>query len=155
MNFLVHLNRSQECHLMKLWIGGTTTLTCMHLNFHITCLLRTSGSLIRFIDHDMFMKFHGGGVGHKATNTHTSNFHQDFPENNPASSSAADLNSISNVPIDNEEAQLIEEEDYRYSIEHSEGEGEGEGEEMDDMGAEDGETLGNMDNLEAEGYSKL
>jgi hypothetical protein len=97
------------------------------------CLLKPD---FRFVDRDMFMRFHSGGVGHKATNTFTSDF---YPENNPASSNAADLDGVSlaDVSIDDEEAWLMEEEDYGYSIEDNEDEGEDE--EVDDMGAEDRE----------------
>jgi len=35
----------------------------------------------RFVDRDMFMRFRGGGVGHKATNSFTTAFCQDAQEN--------------------------------------------------------------------------
>ena len=93
------------------------------------------------------MRFRGGGVGHKATNT---SIFQDNPENNVADDVAT---IVDDVVIDDEDARLIEEEDYGYSIE--DGEDAGEDEEVDDMGAEDGEEPWDMDDLEAEGYGAL
>ena len=95
------------------------------------------------------MRFHGGGVGHKATNTFRSTVYQDAPENN-----LADIDTTAeNAVFDSEDAQLAEEEDYGYSIEDDEDEGDGE--EVDDMGAEDGEEPWDINDLEAEGYGEL
>jgi len=101
----------------------------------------------------MFMRFHGGGVGHKATNTIRSTVYQDAPENNPAASTSDIDTTAENAVIDNEDARLAEEEDYGYSVEDDEDEGDDEG--MDDMGAEDGEEPWDMNDLEAEGYGEL
>ena len=97
----------------------------------------------------MFMRFHGGGVGHKATNTFRSTISQDAPDNNPADIDTTAENAV----IDNEDARLAEEEDYGYSFEDDEDEGDDE--ELDDMGAEDGEEPWDMNDLEAEGYGEL
>jgi hypothetical protein len=108
-------------------------------------------SNFRFVDRDMFMRFHGGGVGHMATNTFRSTVYQD---NNPAASTNdVDTSTAENAVIDNEDARLAEEEDYGYSIEDDEDEGDDE--EVDDMGAEDGEEPWDMNDLEAEGYGEL
>jgi hypothetical protein len=100
------------------------------------------------------MRFRGGGVGHKATNTHTSIL-QDTLENNPAAS-INDVATAVNIVIDSDEldARLVEEEDYGYSVGDG-SEDENEDEEVDDMGAEDGEEPWDMDDLEAEGYGAL
>lgn len=46
---------------------------------HRICLLPSSNSfiLIRFVDRDMFMRFRGGGVGHKSTRKETNRFLSD------------------------------------------------------------------------------
>lgn len=96
------------------------------------------------------MRFHGGGVGHKATNRST--VYQDARENNP--NDVDTVSTTENAVIDNEDARLVEEEDYGYLVEDDDDD-EGDDEEVDDMGAEDGEEPWDMNDLEAEGYGKL
>ena len=100
----------------------------------------------------MFIRFRGGGVGHKATSTRTSIFQIDNPE-----TVAASINDVAMMVdydvTDDEDAQIAEEEDYGYSFESDEEECEDE--EVDDMGAEDGEEPWDMDDLVAEGYGEL
>jgi len=98
----------------------------------------------------MFMRFRGGGVGHKATNTsdtqnfndsnHGDNFDDVVPEHQPSDPDS--------------DVQEGEEEDYGYNIE-SDSEAEGGVSEDDDMGAEDGEEPWEMGDLQAEGFDEL
>ena len=108
----------------------------------------------RFVDRDMFMRFLGGGVGHKATNALTIHLRHEVPGNNPTSSTTDDVaDYVAHYPGDED----TEEKDYGYCIDDSDSEDEDadEGIEGDDMGAEDGEEPWDMSVVEAEGYDEL
>jgi len=110
--------------------------------------------LARFVDRDMFMRFFGAGIGHKATNKYTETFRKDVRAMANAMQSNTDPIVDSDLQIpDSEEAQLAEEQDYGYEIS-----GESEDEVEDDgadLGAEDGEEPWDMDDIQAEGYDDL
>ena len=97
----------------------------------------------RFVDCDIFMRFHGGRVEHKATNSFTAAFCQDVQENTRPANGDIQVQFAGNE--DNKEARLMEEEDYSYYIGNNGNEDEKDLEEtVNSMGAED-----------AEGYSEL
>ena len=113
--------------------------------------------LSRFVDRDMFMRFFGAGIGHKATNKYTDDaFRKDVLAMANATQSNTDPIVDSDLQIpDSEEAQLAEEQDYGYEID---GELESEDDVEDDgadLGAEDGEEPWDVDDLQAEGYDDL
>ena len=106
----------------------------------------------RFADHDLFMHFHGGSVGHKATNSFTQLF-----ESQGESGDASDGNNddvSEHQPGDLEEAQEQEEEDYEYKI-RSGSKGEDGGSDDEEMGPEDREEPWEMGDLQAEGFDEL
>ena len=108
----------------------------------------------RFVDRDMFMRFRGGGVGHKATNSFTTAFCQDAQENTRPANEDIQVQFAGDE--DDEEARLMVEEDYGYYIGNNGDEDEEDLEEtVNSMGAEDGEEPWEMDDLEAEGYGEL
>lgn len=113
--------------------------------------------LSRFVDCDMFMRFFGAGIGHKATYKYTGAFRKDML----AMASVVQLNAdtfIDHLGIPLEEDLLAEEQDYGYEIgggsEDEEGLDECEGDAAD-LGAEDGEKPWDVDDLHAEGYDEL
>lgn len=110
--------------------------------------------LSRFVDRDMFMRFFGAGIGHKATNKYTDAFRKDVLAMANATQSNTDPIVDSDLQIpDSEEAQLAEEQDYGYEIDdESEDDVEDDGA---DLGAEDGEEPWEVDDLQAEGYDDL
>ncbi len=103
----------------------------------------------------MFVRFLGGGVGHKATNALTIHLHHKVPGNNPASSTTDNVaDYVAHYPGDKD----AEEKNYGYCIDDSDLEDEGDRDkdiEGDDMGAEDGEEPWEMSAVEAEGYDEL
>ena len=108
--------------------------------------------LARFVDRDMFMRFFGAGIGHKATNKYTEAFRKDVQVMANATQSNTDPIVDLQIP-DSEEAKLAEEQDYGYEIDgESEDEVENDGA---DLGAEDGEEPWDMDDMQAEGYDDL
>ena len=117
--------------------------------------------ILRFVDRDMFMRFLGGGIGHKATDhlqqrtptcvhDETSDPHDDDEDIIPHN--AQDHTQVEGDDVldgDLEEVETDEEADYGYADilesegESSEGEGEGEGE-----GEDEEETDANEDDDE-------
>jgi hypothetical protein len=98
----------------------------------------------RFVDRDMFMRFRGGGVGHRATREHTEPMSQD-----------ADTT----IPDENEENFEDESlgdgdqlEDDEMSSESDIGEGDLD-EAEDEFDGEDGEEPWGIDEYTAEGYA--
>jgi hypothetical protein len=113
--------------------------------------------LSRFVDRDMFMRFFGAGIGHKATYKYTGAFRKDVL----AMASVTELNPdtfVNHLGIPREEDLLAEEQDYGYEIGSGSEDEEGLDEhEFDaaDLGAEDGEEPWDEDDLHAEGYDEL
>ncbi|KAF8815986.1 hypothetical protein BYT27DRAFT_7185715 [Phlegmacium glaucopus] len=109
-----------------------------------------------FVDHDMVMRFMGGGVGHKATNAFTQAFAREAQNlsTNPEVDDDS-LNSLDeNYGDDLEDsAGDAEEDDYGYVIDSEVEESNGEDREEDeDIG---GEEPWEMDDVQAEGFDDL
>ncbi len=103
----------------------------------------------------MVMRFMGGGIGHKSTNTFTQKFAHDarnFSTNSVDDDLLEDENDSEGE--DFEEAEGVEEENYGYVIE-SEAEEGAEEEEEEDLGGEDGEEPWEMGDIQAEGFDDL
>lgn len=98
----------------------------------------------RFVDRDMFMRFRGGGIGHKSTQERTQVFEQQShvlpPEDDEIVVDGIDSE---------EEPEESEEENYD---ELSSGD---EGRDDEIGGGEDGEEPWDEDDLEAEGYARF
>jgi hypothetical protein len=93
----------------------------------------------------MFMRFQGGGVGHKATHKHTESMSQE-----------ADT-TIPNKMEDNFEESLGNREqleDYETGSESNMEEGDEDGDE-DEFDVEDGEETWGIDEYTAEGYAHI
>lgn len=118
-------------------------------------------TLSRFVDRDMFMRFLGAGIGHKATNRYTAALRNDAlaMANVMQPSTGTVFEDLRlGVPIpDGADALLEEEQDYGYELgSDSESEDdEGLDEEDGDLGAEDGEEPWDVDDLHALGYDEL
>jgi len=106
----------------------------------------------RFADCDLFMRFHGGGVGHKATNSFTQLFESQGESGDASDGNDDDVSE--HQPGDPEEVQEQEEEDYGYRI-GSGSEGEDGGSDDEEMGPEDGEEPWEMGDLQAKGFDDL
>jgi hypothetical protein len=102
----------------------------------------------------MFMRFRGGGVGHKATNTSTQNFQSQAAASDSNHGDNFDDVVPEHQPSDPDDVQDGEEGDYGYMI-ASDSEAEGGDSEDDDLGAEDGEEPWEMGDLQAEGFDDL
>ena len=103
----------------------------------------------RFVDRDMFMRFRGGGVGHKATREHTEHMSQEadttIPDKNEDKFEEYEF-------LDNEE----EDDEYESSSssESDIGEGDSDHDEVeDDFDGEDGDEPWGIDEYTAEGYA--
>jgi hypothetical protein len=115
--------------------------------------------LSRFVDRDMFMRFFGAGIGHKATYKYTGAFREDVLAMASVTQSNTDT-FVNHLGIPREEDVLAEEQDYGYEIgsgsEDEEGLDEHDSEgDAADLGAEDGEEPWDVDDLHAEGYDEL
>lgn len=100
------------------------------------------------------MRFMGGGIGHKSTNTFTQGFADEARNISTYSVDDDPLEDENNSEgEDFEEAEGMEEENYGYVIE-SEAE-EGAEEEEEDLGGEDGEEPWEMGDVQAEGFDDL
>ena len=100
------------------------------------------------------MLFRGGGVGHKATNTSTQNFQSQAAASDSNHGDNFDDVVPEHQPSDPDDVQDGEEEDYGYKI-VSDSEDEDGDSEDGNMGAEDGEELWEMGDLQAEGFDEL
>ena len=121
----------------------------------------SEGHYDRFVDRDMFMRFFGGSIGHKATNKYTAALREDaLAMVNAQSTSAASAIVEDEVQVvdelESEEARLAEKSDYGYEL-GSDAEDEDYVSDDNDanLGAEDGEEPWEMDDLHAEGYDEL
>jgi len=118
--------------------------------------------LSRFVDRDMFMRFLGGGVGHKATNPFTASMAREArgstatANDNAAEPSANNDENDNDAGIDSDDDDLeAEEMDYGYRSDTSEEDEEEEEEEEDNLGGEDGEEPWEMDDVQAEGFDEM
>jgi hypothetical protein len=82
-----------------------------------------SSFLSRFVDRDMFMRFMGAGIGHKATNEYTAALRNDVLAMAKATLTQPDTNFVNPQIPDSEDALLAEEQDYGYEL-GSESEGD-------------------------------
>jgi hypothetical protein len=108
---------------------------------------RLSSRIPRFVDRDMFMRFRGGGVGHRATGEHTEHMSQE-----------ADMT----IPDENEDEDHFEEaeslndgerlEDDEWSSDSDIGEGDDD-EVEDKFEGEDGQEPWGIDEYTTEGYA--
>jgi hypothetical protein len=104
----------------------------------------------------MFMRFFGGGIGHKATYNYTAALRADaLAMVNTYSTSAAFavVDDELHVVPESEEDLLAERDDYGYEL--GEEESNDEDDDIANLGAEDGEEPWAMDDLQAEGYDEL
>lgn len=103
----------------------------------------------RFVDRDMFMRFRGGGIGHKSTQERTRVFEQSHilpPEDDEVVDSDG-VDSEEETEGSEEENDEVEDEDFS---------GDEAGPGGDEMGGgEDGEEPWDVDEIEAEGYAQL
>ncbi|KDR76734.1 hypothetical protein GALMADRAFT_225666 [Galerina marginata CBS 339.88] len=114
-----------------------------------------------FVDRDMFVRFLGGGVGHKATNTYTSGLRPEFDSASSFEMDCGEDDGPDMADVDEEEKDEdevdSEDEDWGYKSGESDSEEE-EGEdswEDDESGAEDGEEPWGMTDGEAVGYAEF
>src|SRR6266511_796682 len=103
----------------------------------------------------MFMRFRGGGVGHKATNTSTQHFQSQMTDSNLGHGNLNDDEVPEHQPGDPDEVEEGEEEDYGYKIVSDSEDEDGGDSEDGDMGAEDGEEPWEMGDLQAKGFDEL
>jgi hypothetical protein len=101
----------------------------------------------------MMMRYMGGGIGHKATNTFTQvfareaqNFLTNRIDGEPQEDDARELS------LREETGDSDGEEDYGYVIESESEEGD---EEEEELGGEDGEEPWEMDDIQAERFDEL
>jgi hypothetical protein len=107
-----------------------------------------SSQFARFVDRDMFMRFRGGGVGHRATREHTE------PMSQEADTTIPDKNedNFEDELLDDGEDSEWEDDELESSSESDIGEGEHD-EDEDDFDGEDGEEPWGVDEYTAEGYA--
>jgi hypothetical protein len=98
----------------------------------------------RFVDRDMFMRFRGGGIGHKSTQERTRVFEQQSHVLPPED----DVPVVDGVDSEEEPEESEEENDDDGLMGDEAG-----GDEMG--GGEDGEEPWDEDEIEAEGYAQL
>jgi len=159
LSFSVHRNLLHDYHCEKILIGVITMSTCELCPPRLQNVPMSSYNF-RFVDRDMFMRFFGGGIGHKATNKYTAALRGDaLAMVNAQSTTAAStiVEEIQGVAESDEVAQFAEKEDYGYELSDAEDE-DSECDEDDDganLGAEDGEEPWQMGDLYAEGYDDL
>jgi hypothetical protein len=103
----------------------------------------------------MFMRFFGGGIGHKATYHYTAALRADaLAMVNATSAALAVVDDELQVVPESEEDQLAERDDYGYELDEEDCENN-EDDNLANLGAEDGEEPWAMDDLQAEGYDEL
>lgn len=143
---------SPTCLVARMPFSETKDWQYYYVNMYILLItLHDSHSTFnRFVDCDMFMRFLGGGVGHKATNALTIHLHYEVPISS-MTDNVADY--VAHYPGDED----TEENNYGYCIGDSnlEDEDGDEGIEGDDVGAEDGEESWDMSVVEVEGYNEI
>src|SRR5271168_863041 len=101
---------------------------------------------VRFVDRDMFMRFRGGGIGHKATQERTQAFSRKSTDIVMRDLDRANWENVgSDTGGDSEEEGDNEDEPL---------EGHDDLDELE-LGGEDGEEPWEMDEVEAEGYGQL
>ena len=104
----------------------------------------------RFVDRDMFMRFRGGGVGHRATHEHTK------PMSQEAGTETVPDENEDNFEGDESFGNGEQSEEDEANSESSIGEGDYDetvGELEDEFEGEDGEEPWGIDEYSAEGYS--
>lgn len=90
----------------------------------------------------MFMRFFGGGIGHRSTNKYTAALRKDAQAMAEATVTQPDTLSIDLQIPDSSDALLAEEQDFGYELCNESDDDESPDEEddgVDDLGAEDGE----------------
>ena len=127
-------------------IGCIIMLECKSLLYLYSPML--SLHFIRFVDCDIFMRFRGGGVGHRATRKHTKHMSQEadttIPDKNDDDFVEDEIVSEEEQWEDNDSETSSESSDIR----------KGDHEDVDDeFDGEDGEEPRGIDEYTAEGYA--
>ena len=109
-----------------------------------------SSQFPRFVDHDMFMRFRGGGVGHRATRKHTEAMTQE------ADTTIPDKNEDNSEEDETGDSEQLEDSELELSSESDIGEETRKdvGEPEDEFDGEDGEEPWGVDEYTAEGYAR-
>ena len=97
----------------------------------------------------MFMRFRGGGVGHKATREHTEPMSQEADTTIPDN---VEDNVEEDKLLDSDDAEEWEDDEFESSSESEIGDGDFD-EAEDDFDGEDGEEPWGIDEYTAEGYA--
>ena len=107
----------------------------------------------------MFIRFFGGGIGHKATYEYTEALRKDaltMVNTYSNSESVSVVDEELHVVSESEEAQFAEKDDYGYEVgEEEDCDSDNEDDDGANLGAEDGEEPWGVDDLQAEGYGEL